>query len=81
MSKRGNSIGHTAPNKTTEEQPMILWDNIDESYPESLDNTDMENSKDVEDSFRFTRETEYQTPREKDQPTIISIKLSKKLKV
>ena len=81
MSKRGNSIGHTAPNKTTEEQPMLLWDDIDESYPESLDNTDMENSKDMEDSFRFTRETEYQPPREKDQPIIISPKLPSALRL
>ena len=79
MSKRGNSIGHASPNQMMEEQPMIPWVRVDEFYPDDLDNTEVEDNKDMEDAFRFTRETEYQPPQDKYQPTIISLKLPKKV--
>jgi hypothetical protein len=56
MSKRGN-IKHTPPNKLIEEQPMISWGRIDEFYLDDLDSAEVEDNMDMEDAFRFTRET------------------------
>ena len=75
MSKRGNSIGHDSPNQIMEEQPMIPWERIDESYPDDLDNSEEEDSNGMKES-----ENEYQPAQEKDQPTIISLKLPKKVR-
>ena len=86
MSKRGNSIGHASPNQMMEEQPMIPWERIDESYQDSLDGAEVEDNNDRKDAteedpllFRFPSKTEYQPHQEKDLPTIISIKLPKKV--
>ena len=87
MSKRGNSIGHALPNQMTEEQPRILWERIDESYPDNLDNSEVEDYNDRKDAseedpilYRFPRESEYQPTQDIDQPTIISLKLPKKVR-
>ena len=74
MSKRGNSIGYDLPNQIMEEQPMIPWERIDESYPDDLDNSEVEDSNGMKES-----ENEHQPAQEKDQPTIISLKLPKKV--
>ena len=42
MSKRGNSIAHASPNQMMEEHPIIPWERVDESYPDNLDNSELD---------------------------------------
>ena len=55
MSKRGNSIGHTPPNKMIEAQPMIPWERVDEFYPDDLDNTEVEDNNDMKQNINHLR--------------------------
>ena len=87
MSKRGNSIGHASPSQMMENQPMIPWERFDESYSDNLDNSEVEDNNDVKDALeeepmllRFPREIEYGLTQKEDHPTIISLKLPKKVR-
>ena len=87
MSKRGNIIGHASPNQMMENQPMIPWERFDESYSDNLDNSEVEDNNDVKDALeeepmllRFPREIEYGLTQKEDHPTIIALKLPKKVR-